>query len=224
MQVTLLATEGLLPPTSASPTLSASSPKTSSASTTLRTNPVKPDFSRLPGPFTILRQTIATKGLRGLWLGQSGTLLRETGGSSAWFTGFEVVSRAFMRRREVAEGLEKGSVTKADLKAWELCVAGGFAGMAYNGSFVSQSHGVDIDDCSADRIKRSVSSPLLPPFRDTSFYLPQSSSSPLIPSSLLSKRMPSSDPTLPMLPSSPPAKRSLPHAASKAFTLGKSFF
>lgn len=94
--------------------------------------PPRPDFSSLPGPITILRQTIATNGFRGLWLGHYGTLLRETGGSSAWFTTFEVVSRLFMRGREKAQGLERGSVGRSDLKAWELCVAGGCSGIAYN--------------------------------------------------------------------------------------------
>jgi ornithine carrier protein len=135
MQVTLLATEGLLPSASASPSPSSSLPSSSASSAPHSAPPpAKPDFKRLPGPFTILRQIIVTKGLRGLWLGQTGTLLRETGGSSAWFTGFEVVSRMFMRRREVSQGLEKGSVKKADLTAWELCCAGGFAGRAYNGT------------------------------------------------------------------------------------------
>ncbi|CED83602.1 Mitochondrial carnitine-acylcarnitine carrier protein [Phaffia rhodozyma] len=114
MQVTLLSREGLL-----------------SSSSSVQPGK-KPDFSRLPGPWTIIKQTYAQTGLRGFWLGQSGTLLRETGGSSAWFSAFEIVSRAFMRLRESQQGLPKGSVTKKDLKAWELCVSGGAAGMAYN--------------------------------------------------------------------------------------------
>lgn len=96
---------------------------------------IKPNFANLPGPFAIIKQTLATHGVRGLWLGQSGTLLRETGGSSAWFTAFEVVSRAFMRLREKQQGLQVGEVGKADLKAWELCVAGAAAGMSYNSRF-----------------------------------------------------------------------------------------
>lgn len=37
-----------------------------------------------------------------------------------------------MRGREKAQGLERGSIGRSDLKAWELCVAGGCSGMAYN--------------------------------------------------------------------------------------------
>lgn len=119
MQVTLLASEGLLPAAVVSTT---GGPVARMAI----------DFSKLPGPFAVLRQTIASTGIRGLWLGHSGTLLRETGGSSAWFSAFEVVSRAFMRAKEKKLGLQRGEVTKADLRAWELCVSGGAAGMAYN--------------------------------------------------------------------------------------------
>lgn len=117
MQVTLLTREGLMTPSSSAVAV------------------VKPNFANLPGPFAIIKQTLATHGVRGLWLGQSGTLLRETGGSSAWFTAFEVVSRAFMRLREKQQGLQVGEVGKADLKAWELCVAGAAAGMSYNSRF-----------------------------------------------------------------------------------------
>ena len=123
MQVTLLRAENLALLASASSS-SSTSPSTAA--------PVRPNFAALPGPLTILRQTIASTGIRGLWLGHSGTLLRETGGSSAWFTTFEVVSRFFMRAREKAEGRERGSVKRGELKAWELCVAGGCSGMAYN--------------------------------------------------------------------------------------------
>ena len=137
--------------------------------------PPRPDFSSLPGPITILRQTIAKNGLRGLWLGHYGTLLRETGGSSAWFTTFEVVSRLFMRGREKAQGLERGSVGRSDLKAWELCVAGGCSGIAYN--------------------SESGYPPLLQRVRETDELASrfQSSSSPPTPSSPQFRPAPSSD-------------------------------
>ena len=41
--------------------------------------PTSPNFHTLPGPLTILMNTIRTHGLRGLWLGQTGTLIREIG-------------------------------------------------------------------------------------------------------------------------------------------------
>lgn len=122
MQVTLLTREGFM---------SSSSAVTAAGG--------RPDFASLPGPWAIVRQTVAAHGLHGLWLGQAGTLVRETGGSSAWFTAFEVVSRAFVRRREREQGLAEGELTKADLKAWELCVAGAAAGMSYNGASGARS-------------------------------------------------------------------------------------
>jgi hypothetical protein len=122
MQVTLLTCEGLM-----------SAPVSTGGATALSTGQgPRPNFATLPGPLAIIRQTVASHGFRGLWLGQSGTLLRETGGSSAWFTAFEMVSRAFMRQRERERGLATGELGKADLKAWELCVAGAAAGMSYN--------------------------------------------------------------------------------------------
>ncbi|KAG1869315.1 hypothetical protein C8R48DRAFT_771464 [Suillus tomentosus] len=39
----------------------------------------------LPGPVAIRMSVIHTEGLRGLWLGQTGTLIRECGGGAAWF-------------------------------------------------------------------------------------------------------------------------------------------
>lgn len=122
MQVTLLTREGLVG--ALTPPIGHEARSTVPAA--------KPNFAGLPGPWAIIKQTVASHGIRGLWLGQSGTLLRETGGSSAWFTAFEVVSRAFMRLRERERGLTEGNLTKADLKAWELCVAGAAAGMSYN--------------------------------------------------------------------------------------------
>lgn len=122
MQVTLLTREGLVG--ALTPPIGHEARSTVPAA--------KPNFAGLTGPWAIIKQTVASHGIRGLWLGQSGTLLRETGGSSAWFTAFEVVSRALMRLRERERGLTEGNLTKADLKAWELCVAGAAAGMSYN--------------------------------------------------------------------------------------------
>ncbi|KAG8755315.1 hypothetical protein FRC14_004145, partial [Serendipita sp. 396] len=45
-----------------------------------------PEIRKLKGPFSILTSVVCTNGVRGLWLGQTGALLRESGGSAAWFT------------------------------------------------------------------------------------------------------------------------------------------
>ncbi|GAA5866960.1 hypothetical protein JCM1840_005921 [Sporobolomyces johnsonii] len=88
-----------------------------------------------PGPVAITRAILAESGPRGLWLGQTGTFLRETGGSAAWFTTFELLSSYFARRRtergEVSPSTG-GPVTKGDLAAWELMASGATAGVVYN--------------------------------------------------------------------------------------------
>jgi mitochondrial ornithine carrier protein len=89
-------------------------------------------IKNLQGPFSILSSVIRANGIRGLWLGQTGTLLRETGGSAAWFTTKEFVSSLFVARREKARGLPAQSLSKKDLSAWELAVSGACAGVAYN--------------------------------------------------------------------------------------------
>lgn len=86
----------------------------------------------LQGPFSILSSVIRTNGVRGLWLGQTGTLFRETGGSAAWFTMNEFVSGLLILRREKAQGLPPHTLSKKDLGAWELAAAGACAGIAYN--------------------------------------------------------------------------------------------
>ncbi len=102
--------------------------------TTLRALSTPSAASRPPllGPVALVRSVLATHGLRGLWLGQSGTLLRETGGSSAWFTTYEVLTAALLARRQRA-GRDRGApLARKDLRMWELLLAGACAGVSYN--------------------------------------------------------------------------------------------
>lgn len=92
----------------------------------------KPNFSALPGPFAILRSIVQTHGLHGLWLGQTGTLIRETGGGAAWFTSKEAICSALLSRRARKLGIPRSELTGQDLKAWESAAAGAVAGVAYN--------------------------------------------------------------------------------------------
>lgn len=92
--------------------------------------PVRP----APGPLEITRNILRAEGFRGLWLGQTGTLIRETGGSAAWFGTFEFASRAFVQRR-VDKGQTRADGTrlqKGDLSAVELMASGAAAGVVYN--------------------------------------------------------------------------------------------
>jgi len=101
----------LIPP----PTPPSSSFARAVASTSLR---------HLPGPLAILRDAIRADGVRGLWLGQTGTLIRETGGSAAWFGTKELICK-FLRRDAPAR----------PLRPWESALSGACAGAAYNLAF-----------------------------------------------------------------------------------------
>lgn len=154
MQVQALAREGAFGSASSTPlhaaakgqpaTLASTSTIHSSAAKTPLANSFKsPVTTRarppLEGPGTIIRSVIAEHGIRGLWLGQVGTLFRETGGSAAWFSAYEVVSRAFLsyhtkNGRTATDPLtgERVPLSKKDLSTWELVLAGASAGMSYN--------------------------------------------------------------------------------------------
>lgn len=44
---------------------------------------------RPPGPIKLITDVIRAYGIKGMWHGQLGTFLRETGGSAAWFGAYE---------------------------------------------------------------------------------------------------------------------------------------
>ncbi|OCB89279.1 mitochondrial carrier [Sanghuangporus baumii] len=103
------------------------------ASAALLGSPSKPNFSTLPGPLSVLRNVLHTHGPRGLWLGQTGTLIRETGGAAAWFGTKESVCDVLLRWRQRHQQPHHAEpLTKKDLKAWESAFAGACAGVAYN--------------------------------------------------------------------------------------------
>lgn len=81
-----------------------------------------------PGAISLIRSIVATHGVQGLWLGHTGTLLRETGGSTAWFLVKEYVARALVERRTGG----RTTLTKAEKQplAWESALSGAMAGAA----------------------------------------------------------------------------------------------
>jgi len=100
----------------------------------------------LPGPIAILRTVIQAEGFRGLWLGHTGTLIRESGGGAAWFGIKEVVSDILLSRRqappnsaEVAPIPISSSFSppsqiakpEMELKPWESALSGACAGVGY---------------------------------------------------------------------------------------------
>ncbi|KAJ3774273.1 mitochondrial carrier domain-containing protein [Lentinula raphanica] len=91
-------------------------------------NPTPIHDSRPPGPFSIARHVVATNGLRGLWLGHTGTVLRETGGTAVWFAVKEWVARVLKDRRSTSgfSSAEKNPSTA--LLPWESAFSGAIAG------------------------------------------------------------------------------------------------
>jgi ornithine carrier protein len=83
----------------------------------------------LPGPIGVLRGVLRETGLRGLWLGQTATLVRETGGSAAWFATKEAVATLLIARRERSAGAGR------ELEAWESALSGACAGAMFNLTF-----------------------------------------------------------------------------------------
>ncbi|KAG1726387.1 mitochondrial carrier [Suillus lakei] len=79
----------------------------------------------LPGPIAVLMSVIRTEGIRGLWLGQTGTLIRECGGGAAWFATKEFVGTTLIKRR----GSE---LTRKDIVPWESALSGACAGGIFN--------------------------------------------------------------------------------------------
>ena len=79
-----------------------------------------------PDVLSLIASVYRQRGVLGFWHGQLGTLIRETGGSAAWFGSFEAVSLAFRRRR--------GNTVSRDvpLPILQQLVAGAAAGMSYN--------------------------------------------------------------------------------------------
>ncbi|WRT64638.1 uncharacterized protein IL334_001572 [Kwoniella shivajii] len=115
-------------------------PSSAAASSTLATSSMAHSLKpKLLGPVGLTGDVIKRNGVKGLWLGQTGTLFRETGGSAAWFATFEYVAKKFISRRQKIQDEDIGStmvttkkkVTKGDLAKWELMLSGAMAGIAY---------------------------------------------------------------------------------------------
>lgn len=102
------------------------------AAATAATVPARPSFRDLQGPFSIIRSIVRQHGLRGLWLGHTGTFIRETGGGAAWFGSNEVVSSFLLDRLAQKTNRPRAELSKRDLTWYELAFAGACAGVAFN--------------------------------------------------------------------------------------------
>ncbi|KAG8713063.1 hypothetical protein FRC11_013412 [Ceratobasidium sp. 423] len=79
----------------------------------------RPSFGQLEGPVSLVASVIRTHGIRGLWLGHTGTMIRETGGGAAWFTTKEAICRWL-------------APDPRDLALHQSAFAGACAGVSYN--------------------------------------------------------------------------------------------
>lgn len=95
--------------------------------------PLSSSTLRGPGPISIISSVLQHHGVFGFWHGQLGTLIRETGGSAAWFGSYEAVSTLF--RTYNARTASSTPITKenaATLSLHQLLLAGATAGVSYN--------------------------------------------------------------------------------------------
>lgn len=82
-----------------------------------------------PGPLSIIASVFRHSGVLGFWRGQMGTLIRETGGSAAWFGGYEGVSSLFRKYSHSNAG------EQFSLPIYQQMIAGATAGVSYNFMF-----------------------------------------------------------------------------------------
>jgi ornithine carrier protein len=75
----------------------------------------------------LVKQVWLKDGIKGFWLGQTGTLLRECGGSASWFGVYEFVSYEFKKLR-----LGRAPTSGDTNTIPELLASGASAGIAYN--------------------------------------------------------------------------------------------
>ncbi|KAF2456842.1 putative mitochondrial ornithine carrier protein [Lineolata rhizophorae] len=85
------------------------------------------DGPAMSGYLSLIQAVYRHNGLFGFWRGQLGTLVRETGGSAAWFGGYEMTSKFFHLRKK-AKNLHED----APLNIPEQICSGAVAGVAYN--------------------------------------------------------------------------------------------
>ncbi|KIM52505.1 hypothetical protein SCLCIDRAFT_1223706 [Scleroderma citrinum Foug A] len=94
---------------------------------------------QLPGPFSIVSNVIRASGVKGLWLGHLGTIIRETGGTAAWFASKEFFASLLLAHRTQLSpplfnahhnftGTPRNST---DLLPWESALSGALAGAIY---------------------------------------------------------------------------------------------
>ncbi|KAM5446222.1 mitochondrial ornithine carrier protein [Microsporum audouinii] len=83
-------------------------------------------------PLAIVSAVFRTHGILGLWRGQLGTLIRETGGSASWFGGYEGVSALFRHYNPPPQEKLGTTDDQVNLPIYQQMIAGATAGVLYN--------------------------------------------------------------------------------------------
>ncbi|KAK2811979.1 hypothetical protein FQN50_001686 [Emmonsiellopsis sp. PD_5] len=86
---------------------------------------------KAPGPLALIASVFRHDGLLGFWRGQMGTLIRETGGSAAWFGSYEGVL-AFFKQRNASKLDPATDAPAPPLAVYQRMLAGAAAGVSYN--------------------------------------------------------------------------------------------
>jgi ornithine carrier protein len=108
---------------------------------------------KAPTPISVIREVFRHQGVKGFWNGQMGTLIRETGGSAAWFGSKETITLLFRKwNARSSPTLKTQDLGLPSLPLWQQAVAGASAGMSYNFLFYPA-------DTIKSRMQTSVVSP-----------------------------------------------------------------
>ncbi|ODQ62297.1 hypothetical protein WICANDRAFT_49726 [Wickerhamomyces anomalus NRRL Y-366-8] len=75
----------------------------------------------------LIKQVLTNDGIKGFWHGQTGTLLRECGGTASWFGAYEFMSKELKIARLGSENINGAENTIS-----ELLISGACAGISYN--------------------------------------------------------------------------------------------
>ena len=91
-----------------------------------------------PSIMSLILSVFREQGVLGFWRGQLGTLIRETGGSAAWFGGYEGVSALFRRYQSPKSSSSDANASATEngppavLPVYQQMLAGATAGISYN--------------------------------------------------------------------------------------------
>jgi ornithine carrier protein len=85
-------------------------------------------------PLAVIRDVFRHVGIMGFWHGQLGTLIREAGGSAAWFGAKETVTSFFykLNAKTATSATERTTLRSQPLPLWQQAIAGASAGVSYN--------------------------------------------------------------------------------------------